>query len=329
MPISLIFKVFVWISALLGLLTCLVVLMLAAPLKRPPELASISAARKTLDLSRLPPLSRVQARDGTELAYRHYAATLPAAAGIAVVVHGSSGSSRGAVHVLSGALAARGVETYAVDIRGHGASGTRGDIGYAGQLQDDLADVVAEIRTAHPTEPLTLIGHSSGGGFALRMAGSPIQDLFARTVLLAPYLGYDAPTTRPNSGGWAQADIPRVLALLVLRKLGVTWAEALPTLAFAVPPNAEQRLTTVYSFRLMRDFATSGDFRRDVAAAMKPITLFSGAADELMFADKYQEALGPRVDVHLIDGIDHMGILGNPVAAAAIADHVARADLRS
>jgi len=322
MSISLIVKAFVWILALLGLSACIVVVMLAAPLSRPPELASISEARKTLDLSHLPPLSRVQARDGTELAYRHYAAVQPAAAGVAVVVHGSSGSSRGAVHVLSEALAVRGVETYAVDIRGHGASGTRGDIGYAGQLQDDLADMVAEIRKAHPSAPLTLIGHSSGGGFALRMAGSPIPDLFART-------GYAAPPTRPNSGGWAQADIPRVVALLALHRLGVTWAEALPTLAFAVPPNAEQRLTTVYSFRLMRDFATSSDFRRDIAAATRPITLFSGAADELMFADKYQEALGPRVDVHLIDGIDHMGIVGNPAAAAAIADNVARADLRS
>ncbi|MEW6642579.1 MAG: alpha/beta fold hydrolase [Pseudomonadota bacterium] len=329
MSISLIFKVFVGILAAAGALACVLVAMLATPLQRPPELASISAARKTLDLSRLPPLDHLQARDGTELAYRRYAATGPAAASVAVVVHGSSGSSRGAVHVLSQALAARGVETYALDIRGHGASGTRGDIGYAGQLQDDLADVVAEIRKVHPDAPLTLIGHSSGGGFALRMAGSPIQDAFARTVLLAPYLGYDALTTRPNSGGWAQADIPRVLALLVLHKLGVTWAEALPTLAFAVPPNAERRLTTAYSFRLMRDFAVSGDFRRDVAAARKPITLFSGGADELMYADKYQDALGPRVAVHLIDGIDHMGIVGNPAAAAVIADDVARSDLRS
>ena len=35
-----------------------------------------------------------------------------------------------------------GCETYAVDIRGHGGSGTRGDITYIGQLEDDLADLV-------------------------------------------------------------------------------------------------------------------------------------------------------------------------------------------
>ena len=92
-------------------------------------------------------------------------------------------------------------------------SGTRGDIGYVGQLEDDLADFVAVVRKTNPSVPLTLIGHSAGGGFALRVAASPIQNLFGRTVLLAPYLGYKAPTNRPNSGGWANADIPRFIGL--------------------------------------------------------------------------------------------------------------------
>ena len=37
---------------------------------------------------------------------------------------------------------------------------TRGDIAYLGQLEDDLADFVAEIRKTNPTAPLTLLGHS-------------------------------------------------------------------------------------------------------------------------------------------------------------------------
>ena len=145
-----------------------------------------------------------------------------------------------------------------MDIRGHGASGTRGDIAYVGQLEDDLADFVAEIRKINPAAPLTLIGHSAGGGFALRVAGSPIQNLFARTVLLAPYLGYTAPTNQPNSGGWASADIPRIIALMVLRGIGIDCCEALPTLAFAVPPNSAQSLVPTYTDRLMRNFARIG-----------------------------------------------------------------------
>ena len=161
-----------------------------------------------MDFSTLPVVDRFQARDGTMLGYRHYPARGTPVGRIAILVHGSSGSSRSAIQALSQALAARGVENYAVDIRGHGESGTRGDIRYFGQLEDDLADIVAEIRKVHPAEALTLIGHSAGGGFALRVAASPIQNLFARTVLLAPYLGYDAPSNRPDAGGWASADIP-------------------------------------------------------------------------------------------------------------------------
>jgi alpha-beta hydrolase superfamily lysophospholipase len=266
------------------------------------------------------------------LAYRHYPARGAPVGRIAILVHGSSGSSRSAIQALSQALAARGVENYAVDIRGHGESGTRGDIRYFGQLEDDMADFVAEIRKVHAAEPLTLIGHSAGGGFVLRVAGSPIQDLFARTVLLAPYLGYNAPTNRPDSGGWASADLPRIIALMILRSVGIDCCEALPVVAFAVPPNSEKILVPTYTERLRRNFANHPDFRADLAAATRPLTIIAGADDELMLADKYTEAvrgLTPPVDVKLIDGVNHMGIVSVPAAISVIADDVATTGLSS
>ena len=322
------FKAAFWGLAVAGFASLLLLGLIAWPIHQPPELKSISAYRNSIDFSALPELTRFQARDGSALAFRHYPAQAPSTGRIAVVVHGSSGSSWGAVHALSLALAARGVQTYAVDIRGHGASGNRGDIAYLGQLEDDMADLVSEIRKTNPTAPLTLLGHSSGGGFALRIAASPIQNLFTSTVLLAPYLGYDAPSSRPNSGGWANADIPRFLALTILRKLGMPWAESLPAIAFAVPPNSSQRLTATYSYRLMRNFAAS-DYRADFAAATKPVTVFSGSADELMDSAKFSESVGGRATVKIIDGVDHMGIVCNPAAIAVIADDVAKAGVNS
>jgi len=322
------FKAAFWGLAVAGFASLLLLGLIAWPIHQPPELKSISAYRNSIDFSALPELTRFQARDGSALAYRHYPAQAPSTGRIAVVVHGSSGSSWGAVHALSLALAVRGVQTYAVDIRGHGASGNRGDIAYLGQLEDDMADLVSEIRKTNPTAPLTLLGHSSGGGFALRIAASPIQNLFTSTVLLAPYLGYDAPSSRPNSGGWANADIPRFLALTILRKLGMPWAESLPAIAFAVPPNSSQRLTATYSYRLMRNFAAS-DYRADFAAATKPVTVFSGSADELMDSAKFSESVGGRATVKIIDGVDHMGIVCNPAAIAVIADDVAKAGVNS
>ena len=272
----------------------------------------------------MPGLDRFHARDGTELAYRHYPARAPADGQAAIVIHGSSGSSV-AVHALAKGLAERGVETWAPDIRGHGGSGTRGDIAYPGQLEDDMSDFVGEIRKANPTAPLTLIGHSSGGGFALRVAGSPIQNLFVRTVLLAPYLGYDAPSSRKDAGGWASPDIPRFLGLSVLHRLGILCCESLPTIAFAVAPNSSAILASTYSYRLMRNFGSSRDYREDLSAAARPVALFAGAADELMFPDKYREAIGPRASVTLVDGVNHMGIVSDPAAVSAIADDVVKA----
>jgi alpha-beta hydrolase superfamily lysophospholipase len=314
-------KVMQWALCFVGAVVLLIIAMVATPIRQPPELVSISKTARAVDRSTMPGLARFHARDGTELAYRHYPPRGQATGQIAIVVHGSSGSSA-AIHALSDGIATRGVDTYAPDIRGHGGSGTRGDVAYLGQLEDDMVDFVAEIRKSNPDAPITLLGHSAGGGFALRVAGSPIQNLFVRTVLLAPYLGYDAPSSRRDSGGWANPDIPRFLGLSMLRLLGIDCCEQLPTLAFAVPKDSSAILAPVYSYRLMLNFAANRNFRGDLEAASKPMAVFAAAQDELMIVNKYKEAVGDRVPVHLIDGVNHMAIVSDPKAVAAIADDV-------
>ena len=309
------------VLAVTGLFAAALFAMLTVPLADLPELASISTTVRTVDRSDMPDVNRFQARDGTTLGYRHYPAREAVAARVAVLVHGSSGSST-SVHALARALAGTGVETFAPDIRGHGVSGTRGDIGYPGQLEDDMADLLEEIRKVRPGAPVTLLGHSSGGAFALSVAASPVGNGFERTVMIAPYLGWDAPTSRPNSGGWAQADVPRVVALELLGKLGFRGADALPALAFAVAADSRMRLTPHYSYRLMRNFATV-DFRADIAAARTPLALVAAGDDELMWSDHYPAAVGPAVAVRVIPGVNHMAVVSAPDAVAAIARDVA------
>lgn len=315
------YKILRWALTIVGLAAVALGVMLAAPLKGMPELESISRTDRAVDRSDLPAVDRFQARDGTTLGYRHYPAHQPAVPRAAVLVHGSSGSSI-AVHALAKALAAVGVETFAPDIRGHGVSGTRGDIGYLGQLQDDMADFVSEIRKTRPDVPLTLLGHSAGGGFVLRVMASQVGAQFERAIMIAPYLGYDAPTSRGNSGGWAQADVPRFIALTLLGKLGFHGADALPTLAFAVPPDSKMMLTDRYSYRLMQSFYIR-DFREDITAANRPLALIAAGDDELMLSDQYQAAVGPSVPVRVIPGVNHMAVLSAPDAVAAIAGDVA------
>ncbi len=81
-----------------------------------------------------------------------------------------------------------------------------------------------------------------------------------------------------------------------------------------------------YTERLRRNFAANRDFRTDFATATRPVTIISGADDELMFADKYAEAVRsvtPPVDVKLIDAVNHMAIVSAPRAVSAIAEDVA------
>jgi alpha-beta hydrolase superfamily lysophospholipase len=310
--------------ALFGLLVVVLLALVAVPVSRPPALASVSGPPST-DMSDLPSLSRFQARDGTELAFRHYRPRAEGIDRVAVLVHGSSGGSR-SMHSLARAVALHGIETFAIDVRGHGASGTRGDIAYLGQLEHDLADLVGQIRSTRPTASITLVGFSSGGGFALRATGGRIKDLFARTVLLAPYLGNDAPSSRPNSGGWASPSVPRIVGLFALRSLGIICCESLPAIAFAVPANSEKAQTGVYSFRLFANFGVVRDYRRFFTAATAPVTIYAGANDELMFADKYAGAVQefPKVDVRVLDGLGHMDLIYDAGAAATIAADVAR-----
>ncbi|MEO7953518.1 MAG: alpha/beta fold hydrolase, partial [Polaromonas sp.] len=153
-------------------------------------LASINEPFAHVDYSGIPDVQRYPARDGTALAYRHYA---PGASGTGtrriVLVHGSSASSR-SMHPLARALTAAGFTVDALDMRGHGDSGPHGQAAYVGQLEDDLQDFMRAVPFSGPS---TLLGFSSGGGFVLRLAGGARQSLFDRYVLLSPFLRYNAP----------------------------------------------------------------------------------------------------------------------------------------
>lgn len=93
-----------------------------------------------------------------------------------------------------------GFEVLLPDLRGHGvAPATRGDVGYIGAFEDDLADLIAAYR--RPEQPVYMVGHSSGGGLVVRFAGWDHGSVLSKAVLLSPFLKYDAPIMRDNAGG--------------------------------------------------------------------------------------------------------------------------------
>lgn len=300
--------------------TVLVALALAAFGKRrpPPPLAAVNHAFEGLHWEP-PPLRTLRARDGAPLAWRSYPAA--AAQRTAILVHGSTGDSR-SMHALAQHLAAQGTRCHAIDVRGHGSSGhLRGDIAYEGQLEDDLDDLVRHLRgLGEVNGPLLLLGHSSGGGFSLRMAASAQGELFDGYVLAAPMIHHAPPLARPRVGGWAVPFLPRLVGLTILHNLGLRFWEHLPVIAFATPPGDTTR-TASYSFRLQRNFRPHRDWAADVRAVRRPTTLLIGDHDELFNAAHYPAAIGPlnpKIQVRLVPGVGHSDWYVSPAAFEAL-----------
>lgn len=125
----------------------------------PPPMPSIINPFKAVDFSQLPPHRSFKGADGADLFFREYEPSGQPARGSAVLIHGSSANSNG-MHPMAQALAAAGLRVFALDVRGHGPSGVKGQIDYIGQLENDLQ---VFMRSVKPPAPATLIGFSSGG----------------------------------------------------------------------------------------------------------------------------------------------------------------------
>ena len=205
-----------------------------------------------------------------------------------MLVHGSSANSQ-SDHLLAQSFAKAGYAVYAFGIRGHGASGVHGRIAYIGQLDDDLEGLM---RAVQPARPATLAGFSSGGGFALRVAGGARQSLFDNYLFMSPYIHYRAATVRSgDSAGWASVCTPRLLALMVLNRCGVMRFNDFPVVAFAVADSPSADLTSLYSYALAANFQPHEDYRADIRAIDRPAAVVAGQDDEVFFADKFRQVL--------------------------------------
>lgn len=310
------------VSALLLLLLITLAIIFGGP-RKPVPMASIYAPFKDVDYSLLPILQRCHMRDRIALAYRCYPAQHPHPLGERSIlfVHGSSASSN-SMHPLALAFANAGYTAYTLDMRGHGATGEKGQIQYIGQLEDDLADFM---QTLAIQGKVSLAGFSSGGGFVLRFAGSRRQHLFNNYLLLAPFISQTAASHRPDSGGWVKIGVPRVVALLILNAFGIRWFNALHIANFAVAEEAKQYLTPSYGFNLTQNFRPMTDYRANIAACQQPIALLAGSEDEAFHADQFAAIFadaGKPIAVELIPGLGHIALSldarGTQAAIAAV-----------
>jgi non-heme chloroperoxidase len=272
-------------------------------------------------IAEMPPLEPYRTRDGSALSFRRY----PAESNTHfILIHGSS--AHGAyLHAFAKYLSEENVaNVYAPDLRGHGPSPQRrGDIDYIGQLEDDLADLISHIRKGASKDARYIVGgHSSGGGLALRFAGGAHGYLAQGFVLLAPYLGHDAPMVKKNAGGWADASILKIIGISVLDGLGLKHFNDSHVLRFNLPEKYHNGYETLeYSFRLMKGMHPK-NYKESLKTTRAPLLIIVGSEDEAFHAKDFEQGILPYkkdVRISFVEGGSHLGIIMSKAAMAEAA----------
>ena len=262
-----------------------------------------------LDYSNLPLLQTFAARDGKNLSYRHYPAQSDK---VIILLHGSGWHSQYFLP-LAEFISAEGIaQVYTPDLRGHGPeTENRGDMKYIDQMEDDLADLIEYIKKDNPDAMLIVGGHSSGGGLAIRFAGSRYGRSADAYLLLSPYLKYNAPTVKPDSGGWAHPYSGRIAGLTMLNFMGIHWFDYLTAIKFNMPKKVRDGTETLsYSHRLNTGYAPR-NYKKDLGAITQPLLIAAGTKDESFVTKQFEPVVSKYTEaqVKLLPELTHMGVV--------------------
>jgi pimeloyl-ACP methyl ester carboxylesterase len=272
---------------------------------------------------------RFTMRDGKDLYARHYDAETDVTA---ILIHGMRDSSL--IHNTSCGMirAAAQAEIFAIDLRGHGESAGRpGDIDYIGQYEDDVSDIVSQVRARKPQGKLILAGHSMGGGIALRYAMKSDPSGVDGYLLFAPHLGFNSPTANPpkqdSDGEFGEANFklhfPRLVGLLLLDIIGIDRFNKLPIAFFNTAAESSESGLGQYTFRAFSSVAPP-DYRAALMAVDKPLFVVVGSNDEAFYSEHFQPAVSEYSDgkVLLAEGLNHSNIMFDEKVVAAVGEWI-------
>ncbi len=303
---------FILISALIQFSIATILIIFGKGNKPTPDEGSLAFNELFFDYKKLPQLHTFAARDGKHIAYRRYPSQSDT---VLILIHGSGWHSQYFLP-LAEFISSEGLaQVYTPDLRGHGPTPERrGDVDYLDQLEDDLADLMVNIRQDHPNAILIVGGHSSGGGLVIRFAGSRYGQQADAYMLLSPFLKYNAPTIRPNSGGWAHAYTGRIAGLTMLNMMRIHWFDYLTAIEFNMPEEARDGTETLsYSHRLNTAYAPR-NYKKDLSAITQPLLVVAGTADDAFIAEQFEPVMSQytTVRVALLPGVTHMGVVVGP-----------------
>jgi alpha-beta hydrolase superfamily lysophospholipase len=245
---------------------------------------------------------------------------------VLILLHGSGSESR-YLEPLAGKISQNDIATVITpDLRGHGRNlKNNPDINYIGQLEDDIEDIIKYTKDSLKAKKVILAGHSSGGGLVLRYIANSTLTKVDKAVMIAPYLGHDAPTVRKNSGGWVTVGIKRWVGLSMLNSIGIHRYNKKPVLFFNRPKAYEDSLQAKsYSYQMAINFAPS-NYKKDIAKLQTSSLVLVGDKDESFYTHKFKEVFNPAseyTDVQIIENVNHLNIMKNTEVSQSIEKYI-------
>lgn len=300
------------VSSIVYLAISFILIYWPIPVKKDIKNYDYSSIKKRSNTSLLGDSQRIKARDGYEIFSRIYKSENK---DVLILIHGSGSESRYLASLADSLSKAKIATVLTPDLRGHGENkGERGDIDYIGQLENDIEDLIGFSKQNLGAKKIILAGHSSGGGLVLRFIGNPKNTKVDKAIMLAPYLGYDAPTVKSNSGGWVTVARKRIVGLSLLNYIGIKKFNALPVLLFNRPESINDKLQVPnYSFSMTVNFAPK-NYKVEINKIDIPCLVLVGEQDESFYPKQFKIAFEPAkkfVTAEILPNTTHLSLVKN------------------
>ncbi len=268
----------------------------------------------------LPPLQEFQARDGEKLSFRFYDSDEKEK--VAILFHGSSAHGE-YLHPLAERLRSA-AQVFVPNLRGHYGSGSkRGDCNYIGQLEDDVADLIE--RHGLRGKKIYIVGHSSGGGLAIRLAGGLYGNWIQRFILLSPAIP-TAPTMRQGTaGGWAKISLWKIICLSLLNSFKMRFLNHAKVISFNRPKETCDGTETLsYSFNLNLSYHPRLPYKTDIAALKNRSITIIGSDDEANDPLQYPKVMDDpeSLSIRVIPSVKHLEIANHPAALETVLQEI-------
>lgn len=254
-----------------------------------------------------------QARDGQKLFYRFE--THKNHDELVILLHGSS--YHGAYLINLSEKLHPLYDVCIPDLRGHGKSAPpRGTCSYVGQLEDDLSDLITQLPKKY--KKITLIGHSSGGGFAIRFASGKYKDIAQSLILLSPAI-ITAPTMNTSGArSWAHVDKITLAECLACNPFGITRFNTKTLITFNKPAKlCDGSETLTYDWNLAVSMHPRVPYKKDLARATPKAHIIVGENDEINNPYAFAK-LFPKDRIAILKKVGHLDIVNSPDALKKI-----------